>query len=341
MSHERTGDPTARSLQLLSLLQRHRVWPGDELADRLGVTTRTLRRDVDRLRGLGYRVDSTAGAGGGYRLGPSSQIPPMLLDDDDAVAIAIGLRMAAGATIDGIDDAAVATMAKLEQVLPDRVRRRVTALHQSIETIRWQHPDASLIDGDELVVIAQACRDREEIRFDYRDRQGDETTRLVEPHQLVAAGRRWYLVAWDVRRADWRTFRVDRLRRTTLAGGRFEPRALPDGSASAYVTASLAAGRPSIDAVVDVHDADADVTPALNWIDHRIDTGGDGRRRIGLHADSVDWLVSTVAHLAMLSPLTVVSPPVLVEHVARLGDRFVAATDASPERLTGGVGSAP
>ena len=161
-----TGDPTARALQLLALLQTHRSWTGSELADRLGVTTRTLRRDVDRIRSLGYRVDATAGVAGGYRLGPGSQMPPMLLDDDDAVAIAIGLRMAAGATIEGIDEGAVSTMAKLEQVVPDRVRRRIAALHHSIETIQWQHPEVALIDGDALVVVAQACRDREEMRFD-------------------------------------------------------------------------------------------------------------------------------------------------------------------------------
>ncbi len=326
MTIDSTGDPTARALQLLSLLQTRRVWAGAELSERLGVTTRTLRRDIDRLRALGYRVDATAGAGGGYRLGPSSQIPPMLLDDDDAVAIALGLRMAAGATIAGIDQAAVSAMAKIEQVLPDRVRRRVTALHHSIETIRWQHPDGSLIDGDELVVIAQACRDREEIRFEYRSKDGDETSRLVEPHQLVAVGRRWYLVAWDLRRTDWRTFRVDRLAGAALAGGRFEPRPLPAESAGAYVTASLAASRRPIDAVIVVHDPELDVSPALKWIDHEVEDTPTGDRRVRLRADSIDWLMSTVAQLASIAPMTVESPAELVEHVGRLGRRFVAAT---------------
>ena len=331
MTIEPTGDPTARALQLLSLLQTHRVWPGGELAERLGVTTRTLRRDIDRLRSLGYRVDATTGTGGGYQLGPSSQIPPMLLDDDDAVAIAIGLRMAAGATIDGIDQAAVGTMAKLEQVLPARVRRRVTALHHSIETIRWQHPDTSMIDGDELVAIAQACRDREEIRFEYDNKDGEATSRLVQPHHLVAVGRRWYLVAWDLRRADWRTFRVDRLTGATLAGARFEARPLPAESAGAYVAESLSAGRRSIDAVVQVHDRDLDVSPALNWIDHTVTDLDHGDRRVDLRADSIDWLMSTVAQLATIAPLTVVSPPELVDHVGRLGRRFVDATAGSLE----------
>ena len=329
MSSTGADDPTARALQLLSLLQTHRFWPGGELAERLGVTTRTLRRDIDRLRVLGYRVDATAGSHGGYRLGPSAQIPPMLLDDDDAVAIAIGLRMAAGATIDGIDDAAVSAMAKLEQVLPDRVRRRVTALHQSIETIQWQHPEVSLIDGDELVVIAQACRDREELRFDYRDKDGDRTARLVQPHQLVAVGRRWYLVAWDLRRTDWRTFRVDRLTGSTLAGGRFEPRPLPAESAGAYVAASLTAGRQTIEAVVVVHDDEHDLGSALRWIDHDIDERSDHTRRVTLRTESVDRLLGAVAQLATIAPITVEGPAELVERVELLGRRFAGATRSS------------
>lgn len=329
MISTRADDPTGRALQLLSLLQTHRFWPGCELAERLGVTTRTLRRDIDRLRVLGYRVDATAGTHGGYRLGSSAQIPPMLLDDDDAVAIAIGLRMAAGATIDGIDDAAVSAMAKLEQVLPDRVRRRVAALHHSIETIQWQHPEVSMIDGDQLVVIAQACRDREELRFDYCDKAGDHTARLVQPHQLVAVGRRWYLVAWDVRRTDWRTFRVDRLTGAALAGGRFESRALPAESAGAYVASSLSAGRPSIDATVVVHDHEHDLGPALHWIDHDIDERPDHTRRVSLRTESVDWLLSTVAQLAAIAPITVEGPDELIERIALLGHRFADATGSS------------
>jgi len=319
------GDPTARALQLLSLLQTHRSWPGSELATRLGVTTRTLRRDIDRLRSLGYRVDATAGAGGGYRLGPSSQIPPMLLDDDDAVAIAVGLRMATGATIEGIDEAAVRTMAKLEQVVPDRVRRRIGALHQAIETIQWQHPDVALVDGDELVVLAQACRDQEELRFEYRNREGEVTSRLVQPHQLVAVGRRWYLVAWDLRRSDWRTFRVDRLTGAALAGGRFEPRPLPAESAGEYVTRSLSEGRPKIDAVVVVHDPDVDLGRALHWIVTEVEPRSDGTRVVSLQAESLDWLVTTVAQLAALAPLTVVSPDELVARIEPLGRRLLGA----------------
>lgn len=320
-----TGDPTARALQLLALLQTHRSWTGSELADRLGVTTRTLRRDVDRIRSLGYRVDATAGVAGGYRLGPGSQMPPMLLDDDDAVAIAIGLRMAAGATIEGIDEGAVSTMAKLEQVVPDRVRRRIAALHHSIETIQWQHPEVALIDGDALVVVAQACRDREEMRFDYSDRAGTATTRLVQPYQLVTVGRRWYLVAWDLRRNDWRTFRVDRIARVALAGGRFVPRELPADSAADFVARSLSEGRPQVDAVVLIHDERCELGDALRWTHHEVEGDVAGSRRVRLRSDSLDWLVTAVVRLAVLAPVTVLSPDELVERIEPLGRRLVEA----------------
>lgn len=329
MSYEMTGDPTARALQLLALLQTHRSWTGNELAGRLGITTRTLRRDVDRLRTLGYRVDATAGVAGGYRLGPGSQMPPMLLDDDDAVAIAIGLRMAASATIEGIDEGAVSTMAKLEQVVPDRVRRRITALHHAIETVRWQHPEVALVDGDALVVVAQACRDREELRFDYLDKVGAATSRLVQPYQLVTVGRRWYLVAWDLRRSDWRTFRVDRVARVELAGGRFVERELPAASAADFVARSLAQGRPQIHAVVLVHDERCDLGDALRWISHEVEVEPGGDRRVRLRSESIDWLVSAVAQLAALVPVTVVSPDELVERIEPLGRRLVEAAGGS------------
>lgn len=325
MTNAATGDPTARALQLLALLQTHRSWPGTELAERLGVTTRTLRRDVDRLRSLGYRVDATAGVAGGYRLGPGSNMPPMLLDDDDAVAIALGLRMAASATIDGIDEGAVSTMAKLEQVVPDRVRRRIAALHHAIETVQWQYPDVALVDGDALVVVAQACRDREELRFDYEDRSGAASSRLVQPYQLVTVGRRWYLVAWDLRRSDWRTFRVDRLARVELAGGRFTARELPAASAADFVEQALSRGQPQIVAEVVVHDDQCELGDALRWIYHDVETDAPGRRRVVLRSESIDWLVAAVARLATLAPVTIVTPDELVERIEPLGRRLIAA----------------
>src|SRR5690349_1794909 len=228
MSTRITGvqDPTARALRLLSLLQTYKFWSGSELAERLEVSSRTLRRDIDRLRVLGYPVDATPGAAGGYRLAAGAHLPPLVLDDDEAVAIAVGLRAAAGASIEGMEEISVRALAKLEQVLPDRLRRRVNAVHTNVSSMRWSS-EQSTVDADALAVLALACRDNEQVRFDYTRRDGEAAARLVEPHNLVSAGRRWYLVAWDVRREDWRTFRLDRLTEPRLGGVRFRPRADP------------------------------------------------------------------------------------------------------------------
>lgn len=220
-------NPTSRALELLSLLQTHRLWSGVELAHRLQVTERTVRRDLDRLRGLGYPVDASPGNDGGYRLAAGAVLPPLVLDDDEAVAV--GLRVAADATIAGIEDTSLRAMAKIEQLLPDRLRRRVSALHTNISTVHWDDGVGVAVDLDALSTLASACRDSEEVRFDYRRRDGEESRRLVEPHRMVTAGRRWYLVAWDLRRDAWRTFRVDRLADARLAGGGFEPREIPGG----------------------------------------------------------------------------------------------------------------
>ena len=225
------NDPTGRALQLLSLLQTHRLWRGAELAERLEVTERTVRRDVDRLRALGYPVDATSGTDGGYRLAIGTHLPPLVLDDDEAVAVAVGLRSAAGAAIDGMEESSLRALTKIEQLLPDRLRRRVSALHSSVTPMPWTTAE-DVIDAEALSVLAAACRDREEVRFDYRRRDGKPSRRLVEPHQLVTAGRRWYLVAWDQRRHDWRTFRLDRLSNARLAGRRFTPREIPGGDAA-------------------------------------------------------------------------------------------------------------
>jgi predicted DNA-binding transcriptional regulator YafY len=207
------------------------------------VSDRTLRRDVERLRGLGYPIEATRGVAGGYRLGAGAHLPPLLLDDDEAVAIAVGLRVAAAAAIDGIEETSIRALAKLEQVLPDRLRRRVRGIHHTVRVLGGGGPT---VDADALAVLSQGCRDHEEVRFDYVRRDGESSSRLVEPHHLVAAGRRWYLVAWDLRRDDWRTFRLDRLEQPRLAGARFTPRPLPTETPdpTSYLAASLGtAGR--------------------------------------------------------------------------------------------------
>jgi predicted DNA-binding transcriptional regulator YafY len=315
-----SADPTERALLLLSLLQTHRFWPGEELTDRLGVSARTLRRDVDRLRSLGYEVDATPGTGGGYRLATGAHLPPLLLDDDEAVAIAVGLRAAASAPIDGMDETALRALAKLEQVLPDRLRRRVRAVHGSTASLEWG--GGPTVDADALAVLALACRDREQVRFDYTRRDGEESSRLVEPFQLVSAGRRWYLVAWDVRRDDWRTFRLDRLERARLAGGRCTPRELPGGDAAAFVAESIRTMPMPHSAVLDVHGPADAVSELLRWSGAEVDALDDARCRVRISGGSDDQLVRVVTWLASTYPIVVQEPDALATGVAELVERL-------------------
>jgi predicted DNA-binding transcriptional regulator YafY len=214
-----TMDTAARLLRLLSLLLSRPQWDGAELAARLDVTPRTVRRDVARLRSLGYPVEAEAGIGGGYRLGPGGRLPPLLLDDEEAVAVAVGLRVATTTTVSGVEEAAITALAKLHQVLPARLREQVAAIGAHIT----QLPQGELptIDGEVLVTLAAGCRDVEGIRFRYRTHGGSESERSVEPLQVVHTGRRWYLVARDRDRQAWRTFRVDRIAQPVLTGLRY------------------------------------------------------------------------------------------------------------------------
>lgn len=231
------AETTTRILSLLGLLQAHRQWSGPELAARLGVTERTLRRDVERIRELGYRVDAVRGPLGGYRLEAGAQLPPLLLTENEAVTMAIGLRVAAQ---QGLVDGELTTqsaLAKFEQVLPAALRRRVTALATHLQA---ESPRTPTVSQQLLGTLALACRDSERIRFSYEDGRGVLTDRVAEPHALVVARRNWFLVCWDLRRNDWRTFRVDRLSRPFGTRVRFEPRELPTGDAAEYVAASVA-----------------------------------------------------------------------------------------------------
>jgi predicted DNA-binding transcriptional regulator YafY len=216
-------ETSARLLRLLSLLQVRRDWAGAELAERLGVSTRTLRTDVERLRVLGYPVEARPGVAGGYRLGAGGELPPLLLDDDEAVAVAVGLRTAAGGGVAGIEETSVRALVKLEQVLPSRLRHRVRAVSAATVAVSGTGPR---VDAEVLTAIAAAIRDRERLRFDYSSKV--DSRRQAEPHRLVTWGRRWYLVAWDNDRDAWRTFRVDRMRLKVPNGPRFVPRELPE-----------------------------------------------------------------------------------------------------------------
>lgn len=230
---------SARLLRLLSLFQVQRYWSGCDLSERLEVTARTLRRDVDRLRSLGYPVHSTSGTAGGYQLGAGANVPPLLLDDDEAVAVALGLRTSASSGVTGLEEPSVRALAKLEQVLPPRLRGRVAALHSFIVPLARRENRGPTVDAERLSAIAGACRDHEGIRFNYQDRAGAASTRNVEPHRLVHTGRRWYLVAWDAGRNDWRTFRVDRIDGKLKTSLRFKPRKPPEGDFAAFVSKSL------------------------------------------------------------------------------------------------------
>lgn len=321
------NDPTGRALALLSLLQTHRHWSGVELADRLGVSERTVRRDVDRLRTLGYPVEATPGVDGGYQLAAGSHLPPLVVDDDEAVALAVGLRAAAGASVEGIEDTTLRVIAKLEQILPDHLRRRVDALNSNLETLRGA-PQAT-IPATSLGVLAQACRDREEVRFDYTRRDGEASSRLVRPHQLVTVGQRWYLVAWDVRRTDWRTFRIDRMVSPRAAGVRFDPMELPTESAAAFVEAGLQSFSVTYEATAIVIAPAERIAATHRWFGAQMDVealGGD-RHRIRLGADAVEWLASMIAILATSYPIELVdAPPEVRAHMADAASRLSTAS---------------
>ncbi|MDQ3642049.1 MAG: YafY family transcriptional regulator [Actinomycetota bacterium] len=306
------SNPTSRVLRLLSLLQTQRFWPGRELAANVGVSGRTLRRDVERLRELGYPVDATPGTGGGYRLAAGAHMPPLLLDDDEAVAIAVGLRVGAGSAVAGIEATSLRALAKLEQVLPDRLRRRVRALHSNVVPLWWGNAGAPTVDAEALTVLAQACRDHEQVRFEYQRRDGEQGSRLVEPHQLVSTLRRWYLVAWDVRRDDWRTFRVDRMEAPRLAGVRFAARALPATDAAEFVSRSLRSMPMRHHVTVVAHCTSEAAAEPLRWADADVEAIDDHTSRVSIRADSLEWLVATIVMLAAVADIEVHEPTEVV-----------------------------
>ncbi|MGI8333056.1 helix-turn-helix transcriptional regulator [Actinomadura scrupuli] len=225
---------TERVLTLLGLLQQRQVWTGPELADRLGVTPRTVRRDVERLRTLGYPVHACQGVGGGYRLGPGQDLPPLLFDDEEAIATAVSLLAGAGGAVASAGDAALRALTKLDRVLPARLRHEVRALSGSVESFGGGRTP---VDPKVLMTLARACRDEVEAGFGYPS-GSDVRRRRVEPYRLVASDRRWYLLAYDLDRDDWRSFRLDRMTEVAARTRRFRPRAAPD--AATYVQEGVA-----------------------------------------------------------------------------------------------------
>ncbi|MGW6704182.1 helix-turn-helix transcriptional regulator [Streptomyces sp. NPDC054956] len=318
-------DTPARLLTLLSLLQTPREWPGSELAQRLRVSARTIRRDIDRLRELGYPVEATLGAEGGYRLVAGAAMPPLVLDDEEAVAIAVGLRAGAGHAIEGVEEASVRALAKLEQVLPGRLRHRVSALQSA--TVAVTRGDGPSVDPLTLTTIASAVAGPERLRFSYRARDGVDSRRLVEPYRLVSTGSRWYLVAYDMEREDWRTFRVDRVSEPRATGARFSARELPMDAVE-FVRRGLR-GRETY--AVDVTFAGVrEELPAWVWGYAQAVAGAapgpggvPGVRVRFESADSPEWLVARFALVGV--PFTVHGPGVLADAALALAARLTGA----------------
>jgi predicted DNA-binding transcriptional regulator YafY len=315
---------SSRLLTLLSLLQARRDWPGGELAGRLEVSPRTIRRDVERLRELGYPVESLTGPAGGYRLRAGTAMPPLLLDDDEAIAIAVGLRTAARASVTGIEETSVRALVKLEQVLPAHLRRRVRALQSATLTLPAGGPT---VDPQSLTVIATACRDFECLRFGYRGRDGAESRREVEPHSLVNLGRRWYLVAWDRGRRDWRSFRVDRLTGPAAPGVRFRPRTLPAKDAADYVAKSMSAWRNRYEARVTLHAPAETIRERFPSHWGSVQPLDDRTCEYRTGDDDLDWLAIRISMFGV--DFEVHEPPELAERLRAMARRLDRAAGAA------------
>lgn len=313
------SDSAARLLRLLSLLQARPQRTGAELAERLKVTERTLRRDVERLRGLGYPIETIRGATGGYRLGAGGALPPLLLDDEEAVAVAVSLRTAASGSVAGIADTAISALVKLEQVLPARLRHQVASLHEATATL----PGWSVtVDPDVLTTIASACRDRTRLRLSYTDRNGTPSKRLVEPHRLVHTGRRWYLVAHDVDRDAWRAFRADRIKDPRATGVRFVLHHPPDAVKFVATAVTTAPYRHHARILfhAPAHTIAEYIPPTVGVIEAGPDTG---TCTVTIGSDSLDAIAM---HLGLFDvAFTVLEPPELRAHIQAVADRFQRA----------------
>ncbi len=305
-------------MRLLSLLQAREFWSGGDLARRLEVTERTLRRDVDRVRSLGYPVHSTSGIAGGYRLGAGASRPPLLLDDEEAIAVAVGLQMAAGGSVDEIGEASTRALAKLEQVLPKRLRRRLAALRSSIVRLADRGPTVKMSDVSSL---ASACSDRRELCFLYRDFGGAASSRTVEPHRIVHTAGRWYLVAWDGGRNDWRTFRIDRMESPAPTGAHFLPRSAPGDDVGAYVAQGVASLTHRYRARVTLHAPIEAVRDRISWGSANLESVDEHSCLLHTGAFSLESLAAWV--IAIGVDFEVGEPPELREHIQRLVDRLI------------------
>ncbi|WP_315552866.1 transcriptional regulator [Microbacterium aurum] len=316
------ADTASRVLELLGLLQTHRVWSGPQLAARLEITERTLRRDIERLRELGYRIDAERGLGGGYRLEAGSQLPPLLLTEDEAVTVAVGLRSAATQGLVDGEHTTLSALAKFEQLLPPALRARTDAIGAALRTT----PAGGIpVAADLLATLALACRDHERIRFAYTAADGAETRRRVEPHALVSLGRRWMLLAWDLDREDWRTFRLDRIDAVFGTRVAFAPRAVPGGDAVAYVRGAVQSARAPLRVDV-VLAAPLDAMRArLGGWGKTLRARDDGRCVWPLRGESPAHLVSALAWVPAEVSFELEGDAALLAEIARATGRLRTA----------------
>ncbi|WP_350280071.1 WYL domain-containing protein [Kribbella sp. HUAS MG21] len=308
-----------RMLRLLSLLQSRREWSGHELADRLGVTERTVRRDVERLRALDYPVTGTTGTAGGYRLGSGAHLPPLQLDDDEAIAVAVSLVGAAGAGVSGMAESSMSALAKLEQVLPARLRPQLAAVGSAAEAI--PRPGVPQVDPGALAVLARCCRNHELVAFDYHGRQRGTTRRRVEPHQLLTLAGRWYLLAFDPERDDWRIFRVDRITAVSPVLHRFTPRVVdgPSYLVESFVSAQY---RHKVALTVEAP-ADAVTSTFEGVVRGTVEPLGPSSCRVRFSADTSGMLLTQVAAVAALGPIAVEqASPETAALISRVGERL-------------------
>ncbi|MDQ6752731.1 MAG: YafY family transcriptional regulator [Actinomycetota bacterium] len=316
-------ETSARLLQLLSLLQVRREWSGSALAERLAVTERTVRRDIDKLRSLGYPISASPGVAGGYQLGAGAQLPPLLLDDDEALAVALGLTAVTAGPIAGIGEASVRALGKLEQVLPPRLRPKFSSLKSSVSTIS---SPAAAVDPQILTAISGAIADRRVISFGYLSRAGEHTHRLLEPYRLVDAGRRWYLVAWDIGKEDWRTFRVDRVAASPVIRQKFPPRPLPAKDLAEYVHNAITRSPYRYDLVVRLHASAAVVLETFGTGSATLEADGATRTVLRMGWDSLDTPLAQLAATGI--PFEILEPGELRERAAEMAERLQHAARA-------------
>lgn len=319
------SDTPGRMLGLLALLEGRPTWSGAELAQRLGVTVRTIRRDVDRLRELGYPVEASPGVAGGYQLGRGGRLPPLLLGDEEAMAVALGLRAAADGSVTGLEEAALSVLSRLKQMLPQHLAARVRGLHEA--TTQLMGPEAERVSSQVLVELGQGCARRERVRFDYADRAGRPSRRLVEPYRLVRVGPRWYLVARDLDRRDWRTFRVDRLSEPELLGTRFELVDPPD--AVALVSKGLRTRVWPVQARLRFEAPLDEVVALLPATLGTMEAIGDRATVVEVGAMTWGRMVRFLAGLP-LAP-TVLDPPELGRALRDHAQRLMAANEIAPK----------